>query len=339
MAQPLHAGTTVTVERIAVVGSGSAGRRYLRLMRELRPEADLVLVTSGMGGRKDLPMEATTTVGSVQEAVGLGLTAAVVASPAPQHVEQALVLVSAACPTLIEKPVAADSNDCEALARAATRSGSFVGVAYTLRFDLAAQQFRSQVNDSGVGTLLQARIECGSYLPDWRSEIDYRTSVSARADLGGGVLLELSHEIDYCRWFFGEIDHVQGILSNTGDLAVEVEEAAHVMLRTKSGLAVALVIDFHRRVPRREVVVQATTGEYHWNALLSTVTKTSGDGPPVEWSFSQTRDDVFRRQIVDFLGRSKLGLSPVVDLVDASKTLRIVDAVRLSDLSGSRVYV
>lgn len=339
MAQPLHAGTPVTLERFAVVGSGSAGRRYLRLMRALRPDADLVLVTSGMGGRKDKPNEATTIVGGIQEAVRLGLTAAVVASPAPQHVEQALILVQAACPTLIEKPVAADSSDCEALLRAATRSGSFVGVGYTLRFDLAAQQFRSQVNDSSVGTLLQARIECGSFLPDWRNEVDYRTSVSARADLGGGVLLELSHEIDYCRWFFGEIDYVQGILTNTGDLGVEVEEAAHVMLRTTSGLAVALVIDFHRRVPRREVVVQATTGEYHWNALLSTVTRISSDGPSVERSFRQTRDDMFRRQICDFLDRSKLGLSPVVDLADASKTLQIAEAVRLSDLSGERVYV
>ena len=339
MAQPLHAGIPVTVERFAVVGSGSAGRRYLRLMSELRPDAHLVLVTSGMGGQKDLPKEATTVVSSIQEAVRLGLTAAVVASPAPQHVEQALVLVSAACPTLIEKPVATDSSDCEALVRAATRSGSFVGVAYTLRFDLAAQQFRSQIIDSSVGTILQARIECGSYLPDWRSGVDYRTSVSARADLGGGVLLELSHEIDYCRWFFGEIDHVQGFLTNTGNLAVEVEEAAHVLLRTTSGLTVALIIDFHRRVPRREVVVQATTGEYHWNALMNTVTRTSGDRPPVKRSFSQTRDDMFRRQIVDFLDKSKLGLSPVVDLVDASITLRVVEAVRLSDLSGSRVYV
>lgn len=329
----------MTYERFAVVGSGSAGRRYLRLLREVRPSAELVLVSSGLGGRDDVPSEATTTVVSVHEAVQLGLTAAIVASPAPRHVEQALVLIASGCPTLVEKPIAADSSESEVLIAAASGSGTVVGVAYTLRFDLAAQHFRSLLVDRGVGTLLQARIECGSYLPDWRIGVDYHSTVSARADLGGGVLLELSHEIDYCRWFFGEVDHVQGSLSNSGDLAIDVEEAAHVLLRMRSGLAIVLIIDFHRRVARREVVVQATSGEYQWDALSNRVASTLVGGKMDVRSFTQNRDDIFRRQLVDFLRRAKLGLQPVVGVGDAFETLRTVDAIRLSGLSGQRVYV
>ena len=47
-------------------------------------------------------------------------------------------------------------------------------------------------------------INCSSFLPSWRKNIDYQSSVSAKKSLGGGVLLELSHEIDYLIWLIGK---------------------------------------------------------------------------------------------------------------------------------------
>ena len=49
---------------------------------------------------------------------------------------------------------------------------------------------------------------CNSFLPNWRSNRDYRKSSSLKKVEGGGVLLELSHEIDYIRNLFGVPKHV-----------------------------------------------------------------------------------------------------------------------------------
>ncbi len=329
----------MTEERFAVVGFGSAGRRHVRLLRRLRPSSELVLVSARASKLVNKIPEISEAVTSVDEAVQLGLSAAIVASPATEHIEQALTLCAAQCPTLIEKPIATHSSQCGALIAAINENASFVSVGYQLRFDVAAKSFSTLLSSGHGGAPLQARIECGSYLPEWRSTIEYRNSVSARRELGGGVLLELSHEVDYCRWLFGDIEYVQGNLSNSGHLAVNVEEAAHILLRMRSGLPVVMIIDFHRRLPRREVIVQTTTGELQWNVLSQSISTTQRDGPTTKQHFDQPRNEIFLSQLEDFLDRSRRGQSPVVGVADACETLRVIDAIRLSDETGERVYL
>ena len=49
-------------------------------------------------------------------------------------------------------------------------------------------------------------IFCGAYLPCWINNIHYSKSSSAKKKLGGGVLLDLSHELDYIQWLFGKME-------------------------------------------------------------------------------------------------------------------------------------
>jgi len=278
-------------------------------------------------------------VPSVQEATRLALSAAIIASPATHHIEQAVTLVSTRCPTLIEKPIATDSSQCDALIAAMTKNPTFVSVGYQLRFDLAAKSFSKLLSSDHGGTLLQARIESGSFLPHWRGGVDYHDTVSARRELGGGVLLELSHEVDYCRWLFGNVASVQASLTNSGHLTVDVEEAAHIIFRMRSGMPVVLIIDFHRRLPRREVIVQTTTGEFRWDVLAQSISTSEYNQPANLQLFEQSRDDIFIEQLKDFLDRTTRGQRPVVGVADACETLRVIDAIRLSDESGRRVLL
>ncbi len=72
-------------------------------------------------------------------------------------------------------------------------------------------RFFELFDKSFIGQTLYTSVECGSYLPDWRPGNNYKKSVSAKKDLGGGVLLELSHELDYIRWIFGEIKNIYAV--------------------------------------------------------------------------------------------------------------------------------
>ena len=52
------------------------------------------------------------------------------------------------------------------------------------------------VQDNILGNIYSIRCDVGQYLPNWRADKNYSKSVSAKKDLGGGVLLELSHELE-----------------------------------------------------------------------------------------------------------------------------------------------
>ena len=55
-------------------------------------------------------------------------------------------------------------------------------------------------------------------------DFDYMKSVSASEKLGGGVLLELSHEIDFVNYLFGPIDIKYASVSQSGLLKIDVED-------------------------------------------------------------------------------------------------------------------
>ena len=90
-------------------------------------------------------------------------------------------------------------------------------VGYNLRCFPSLSRFRDLIHEDLFGKPLSVRCEIGQYLPDWRPTSDYRAGVSARSDLGGGALMELSHEIDYLSWIFGDVEWVSSWVGNVSN--------------------------------------------------------------------------------------------------------------------------
>jgi hypothetical protein len=191
-----------------------------------------------------------------------------------------------------------------------------------------------------VGGPLFVRIECGSYLPDWRPHQDYRESASARPELGGGVLLELSHELEYANKLFGPLACVGAIVKKTGTLAPDVEDFAHMTFVNKvSGCPVTMSIDFCRRDAVRTCSIHGTQGTLVWDGISHKVTWQSGGGMVETETFSIERDDMFCRQIEHFLRCVESGEKPKVTIDDAAEVLKLVEAARKADKKNRAVFL
>ena len=177
------------------------------------------------------------------------------------------------------------------------------------------------------------RIECQSYLPDWRPQRPYKDSYSARAE-EGGVLLDLIHEIDYTGWLFGWPVSLQAGLKNLGRLGIDSDKIAELTWETSKGCIVSTNLDYLSRTPRRQLHAYGELGTICWDGITGTVQLMLAGASLQEHQSTQTRDEMFAAQIgalVDYINGEPD--SRMATGVDGVKALAICDAARLSSTS------
>ena len=262
------------IERILVVGYGSIGQRHLRIARALLPDANIRVLRHQ--SCESVPEFADGCMTSLAEALVFAPQAAVIASPSAFHMDTAQPLAEAGVHLLIEKPLAASLKGVRQLLGTTVASGGVLMTAYNLRFMPSLQRYRDLILTGRIGRVISVRCEIGQYLPSWRPGSDYRQGVSASSAMGGGVLLELSHEIDYLRWIFGDVDSVQATLSLQSNLEIDVEDTAHLILgfaeREDGGRLIAnLNMDFVRHDTTRQCLAIGEKGSLRWDGLVGSV--------------------------------------------------------------------
>lgn len=327
--------------RILLVGLGSIGRRHLANLRELQPNAEIAVLRSGMNGKDGIvPPDADRVFFDIGEAAAFGAKCAFICTPSPFHVEAALRLIESGSHIFIEKPIAAEADGVAELLECADSRRRIVMVGYNLIFTEPLICLKAALAGGRIGRPLLARAEVGQYLPDWRPGSDYRSGTSAQANLGGGALLELSHEIHYLMWLLGEVSSVQAWIARTGTLEVDVEDLALLHLGFRSGVIADVQLDFLQRTYSRTCKVIGTEGALVWDPQ-SAVTRFYPPGEttgvelctPVETD----RNAAYRSEIAHFLDCLDTGRKPFVSGREALEVLRVVAAAREGARSGSIV--
>jgi predicted dehydrogenase len=320
------------IERALVVGLGSIGVRHLRLLREALPHADIrVLRHSGCDG--DIP-NADGCFAQLADAAEFAPQIAVLANPAPFHVATARELAIVGTHLLIEKPLAETVANVRGLLDLCRDKAVLLQVGYNLRFLETLQRFRAELKNGRIGDVCMVRCEIGQYLPDWRPNADYRQSVSSRRSLGGGALLELSHELDMLHWVFGSVDWVGAWTGQLGKLEIDVEDSANLTLGFASGAVGQLAMDFLRRDTTRQCVAIGDRGSLRWDAVAGTVTVFDPDAGA--WqdvaAVRPERDSTYRLQLSRFLTAVAAGSSDAVSATgeDGLAVLAIIEAARES---------
>lgn len=332
-------------ERILIVGLGSIGQRHCRLIRARHPEADLRVlrhqVTDAAAAEGKLA-GANGVFFALDQALAFRPQVAVVANPAPFHLPVVQALVAIGCHVLVEKPLAVELAGVADCLDQARRHGVKVQVGYNLRFLPSLQEFCRRIQAGEVGQVFSVRCEIGQFLPSWRPGTDFRQGVSARPELGGGVLLELSHELDYLRWIFGEIAWVNAWLGRLSGLGLAVEDTAHLTLGFGDQAVGALSLDFARHDTTRTCTAIGTTGTLNWNALTGTVSRFSPETATWETVFEHRagRDETYLAQWQAFLHCVETGEDPQVSGEDGLAVLNLIAAARRSaECAGQRVRV
>ena len=320
-------------ECFLIVSLGSIGRRHLRNLRTLRPLAQIgVLRLTLTGASEELPEGADIQFASIENALAFAPAAAIIACPASSHLQVALPLVRAGIPLLIEKPLATNCVSLDELLAAA--AGIPVMVAYNLRFLPSLAEARRLVHDGAIGEVLAVRAEVGQYLPTWRPVSRYQNTVSARQALGGGALLELSHEFDYLYWMFGLPARVTASGGRYSTLEIDVEDLVSVNLEYDAPRRLIHVhLDLLQRATTRSCKFIGSEGTLRWDGIANSLecfTPVAGEWRLVETQPCSDHNEMYVAELAHFLDCAASGRTPLVDLRAAYDVLAIIDATRAS---------
>jgi len=303
---------------VLVVGKGSAGQRHRGIVVHELPG-----ITVRHYGAREIQDRL------LRELVAQRPQFVIVASPAPSHRALSTAFSAAGIPVFVEKPMSADAETAREMSEVAHANNAPLMVGYVMRFYDDFLAFRSLLASDPIGNLTFARFEAGQYLPDWRPEKRYEESVSAQEKLGGGVLLELSHEIDTALGLFGLPARVSCRASTLSGLAIDVEDFAHISLEypvhSRAPQRVDIQLDFLRRVPSRRVEVHGDDGVLIWDVLAQTIGlyRAKSDTWSEHGVPGRGRRDPFRLQFRAF--REKISGSSA----EASSDSQAVDVLRV----------
>ena len=329
------------IDKIAVLGFGSSGQRFASIVGQRLPAAE-ILVYSSQRLRGE-SFNFTSDIADVQKfQPGIGIICGV----ASDRLAMVKALPAQMRGVLIEKPLAVNLEEGILVANELVKRGGINQVGYNLRFSSSLREFKRKVDSLRFGRVLSVRAETGQYLPDWRSGRDYRTTASARQEAGGGVLRELSHEIDFLRWVFGDVEWVSAWCGSQSDLEIDVEDTAHLNLGFSSDAVAPMLVgqlslDFARHDRTRTITAICAEGTLRWNGVNLHVEEWPQGGTQWEVSYAEKASGPtsYERQWDSFYLAVTRGVTPEVTVDDGLAALSIIDSARSSHASGgARVF-
>jgi len=281
--------------KVLIIGFGSIARKHVNALLSIDPATKFVALRNS---KDSLPVEGIISVYDTAGMQELGpYSFVIISNPTSLHAAAIEIALSLQCPLFIEKPVFHTLDSLDTVQKT-EQAGVQTYVACNLRFHNSLLFFRNNILP---GLLVnEVNVYCGSYLPDWRPGRNFRTGYSANNSMGGGVHLDLIHELDYVYWCFGKPVDVRSVKKGQSDLGISAIDYANYLLDYEKYM-VNIVLNYFRRDKKRILEVVAANDTYNIDIFTNTVTSLSDNS--VLFSSEQTIADTYRPQMEYFLSR------------------------------------
>ena len=309
------------------------GRRHLDNLLQLGVH-DILLYRTSQESLKEAPDLPVFT--DLTEALASRPNLVLVSNPTAYHLQVALTAARAGCHLFIEKPLSHTWDGVEELVSIIRQRNLMTLVGFDLRFDPALCQVKDLIENGCIGRCLSIQAQVGEYLPDWHPWENYRQGVSGRAETGGGVILDLIHELDYVTWLLGPVTEIFCFAGKVSNLEIETEDTAVMSLKFNSGALGSIHLDYLQRVPSRTCRIIGERGTIFWDYFAKKVACYSpSKKEPREFEYATAqRNNRFLEEMRHLLACMEGRVRPKVDVVSGSRTLKLALAAKESAALG-----
>jgi predicted dehydrogenase/nucleoside-diphosphate-sugar epimerase len=252
--------------------------------------------------------------------------AAIVALPNSLHASVTVDLLTHGVHALVEKPMALNGRECEAMVAAAANSGRVLAVGMARRFCETSKFVKQALERELLGKIKSFDYREGRIF-DWpvTSDAMFRKEIA-----GGGVLMDLGvHALDLLLWWFGDCE----VLSYQDDSEAGLETNCEIRLRFQRDLTGIAELSRNRNLRDTCVIegeqgvltVQAGFGTRVNLRLFGEKSPFSGLVTPLDPK-EQPVPKAFRDQVEDFATSILTRTAPFVSGQEGGRALRVIDA-------------
>ena len=328
--------------KFLVSGCGSIGIRHIKNLKYIGIEG--VIAFDPVDDRRNEVYDkfGIDVYKTFEEGLDKRPDAVVIASPTSLHLEQGISAARRGCHLFIEKPISHTVDSVDELINIVNSKKLITLIGYNLRHNPVIRKVKEILEAKLIGRVLSGYVECGTYLPDWHPQEDYRKGYSARNELGGGVILDISHEIDCVMWLLGNITEVFSFTENLSSLEIDTEDIADILVKFESEAHGYIHLDYLQRAASRTGKIIGEDGTVVWDILDGEVMLYTADSGKWELVYSVKNFD-FNQVYVDemryFIDCVEKNEKASPDEIDGKKVLEVGLAAKKSSIEGKKVSI
>ncbi len=251
--------------KFLVIGGGSIGKRHIKNLETIEAGEIFACDTSPERCRNIEQEFGVKTFTELETALEQKPNAALICVPTSLHLTAALAAAEKGCHLFIEKPLSHDLDGVDKLVETVKQKKLVSLVGCNMRFHPGVALMKKLLDKKSIGKVICARVQAGQYLPDWHPLEDYRKGYSASKALGGGIILDGIHEIDYIAWLMGNACRVGCFAGKISSLEIDTEDTAEILLGFESGAIVEVHLDYIQRAYARTCQIIGEEGTISWD--------------------------------------------------------------------------
>jgi len=316
--------------KILVIGCGSIGTRHISILRRLGVNKIIACDVNReklnqIGERFNISRRYTDYRNALEDRVD----AVFICTLPSSHLSIAFDALKKGYHIFIEKPLSHNLERVNDFVREVRRKKIKVMIGYMMRFHPGVLKMKELINRGAIGKIYSVSMYGGQYLPDWHPYSDYRKEYSAQRKLGGGIILDGTHELDYAIWLFGEPQEVFCIYEKVSNLEIDTEDIFFILVRTKKGIIIEAHGDYLQRSYERRCQILGEKGTIIWDynqrvTKLYTAEEKKWEVFPINMSWNY----VYEREIKHFLNCIEKDEQPLVNEQAGLSVLKLAIAAK-----------
>ena len=234
---------------VLIIGYGSIAKKHVDALSSLNTNLKIWALRYNKSSKA---IEGVISIYNYEE-IPKKIDFAIVSNPTSKHIYAINKLVPLKIPLFIEKPAFSSLRGTTDLLAQLKEKKILSYVACNLRFHPCIKHLKNKVEQETL-KINEINIYCGSYLPSWRPEKDFKQSYSADSAMGGGVHLDLFHELDYATWIFGKPNKVLCTKRKASTLNIESVDYANYLLEYDT-FTTSIILNYYRKDSKRTIEI------------------------------------------------------------------------------------